>query len=69
MLSVCCDSGKMPYLVDKIASKRNKGILLKRNIEFCNSIGFNESEMKKYKRGDDLYFLSTRLNEFLNKQQ
>lgn len=35
-------------------------------IAFCKQLGFTQSELRKFNKGEDVYFLSSRLQEFLN---
>lgn len=59
------DNLKPTYTIDVAWKKRMKKEHLQ-GIEFVKSIGLNKKELKKYKRGDDVYFQYERLVELFN---
>lgn len=59
------DNLKPTYAIDVAWKKRMKKEHLQ-GIEFVKSIGLNKKELKKYKRGDDVYFQYERLVELFN---
>jgi len=63
------DSGKMPYIQDVLILKRNKTIGYNNTLELALKLGFNDAEIKRLKKGKDVYLLADRLNKFLESQK
>ena len=62
------DRGKMPYIQDVLILKRNKTIGYNNTLGLALKLGFNDAEIRRLKKGKDVYLLADRLNTFLNNQ-
>lgn len=60
------DRGTIAYTNHKAVQKLNKTIGYPKCVELATKLGFNDLEMKEFKKGEDVYFLSDRLNVFLS---
>ena len=61
--------GEISYYSGVAQKKEMLKINYPESLEFCNKLGFTQSELRKYNKGEDVYFLSDRLQEFLNTQK
>lgn len=61
-------NGKVAYHSGVAQMKDNVKNQYPKALEFCKSLGFNDTELRKIKKGDDVYFIYDRLIEFMNNQ-